>query len=155
MWHLVHGDFIAYRQWKIRVPPTFYVRQGTHGPFLWTHSVGFPFRHDPYAVIGISELPHLFEYEEDYQKFTTGADLAAQDQGYKFLSTQKVSIGKSLGYCQEYGLLHDPAKSFAQCAVEHTNLLFSYRGHRKYIPVLLSTLQSISDKDAAGDWHSL
>jgi hypothetical protein len=144
---LGHGDFIAYRQWKIRVPPAFYVRQGTHGPFFWTLPLGFPFRHNPYAMIGISELPHPFEYEDDYQNFTTGADLAAQDQGYKFLSTQKVPIGKTLGYCNEYGLPHDPTKSFLQCAVEHTSLLFGYRGHMKYIPVLLSTLQSISNQN--------
>ena len=150
MWHLVHGNFIAYRQWKIRVPPTFYARQGTLGPFLWTLPLGFPFRHDPYAVIGVSELPHPFEYEEDYQNFTASADLAAEDQGYKFLLTQKVSIGNSWGYCHEYGLLHDPAKSFVQCAVEHTSLLFGLRGHMKYIPVLVSTLQSISDKDLVG-----
>jgi hypothetical protein len=150
IWHLAHGDFITYHQWKIRVPPTFYVRQGTHGPYLFTVPFGFPLRRDSYAIIFVSELPHSFEYEEDYQRFMTGADLAAQDQGYKFLSTQKVSIGKTLGHCHEYGLLHDPTKSFAQCAVEHTTLLFGFRGHMKYIPVLLSTLQSVSDQN--GGW---
>ena len=148
MWHSVHRDFIIYHKWKIRVPTTFYVRQGTHGHFLWKLPLGFPLRHDPYAMIGVSELPHPFEYEEDYRRFTTGADLAAQDQGYKFLSTQEVSIGKTLGYCHEYGLSRDPTKSFVQCAVEHTDLLFAYRGHTRYIPILFSTLQSISAQNA-------
>ncbi len=144
MWHLVHGDFVVYRQWQIRVPPTFYVRQGAHGPLLWRLTFGFPVWHTPYAVIGVSDLPHPFKYEEDYLKFMTGADLAAQDQGYKFLSTRKVSVGKVSGYCYEYGLLQDSSKSFVQCAVEGTVLLFGYRGHTKYIPILLSTVQSIT-----------
>ena len=147
MWHLFYGDFVTYHQWKIRVPSDFYVRQYPDGPFLWKYTIGFPFWRSRYAMIGVTDLPHPFEYEEDYQNFTTGADLAAQDQGYKFLSTQKVSIGKSMGFCHEYGLSRDPTKSFAQCAIEHTDLLLGYRGHTKYIPILLSTLQSISDQD--------
>jgi hypothetical protein len=147
-WHLLHGDFIFYLHWKIRVPPTFYVRHGADGPFLWKLSFGFPLLHGPYAVIGVSELNHPFKYEEDYPRFMTGADMAAQDQGYKFLSSRDVSVGKTLGHCLEYGQLNDPARSFVQCTVEHTSLLFSYRGHTKYIPILFSILQSISDQNA-------
>lgn len=126
IWHLAHGDFITYHQWKIRVPSDFYVRQYPAGPFLRKHTIGFPLWRAPYVMIAVSELPHPFEYEEDYQRFTTGADLAAQDQGYKFLSTKEISIGKTLGYCLEYGLLRDATKSFVECSVEHTSLLFSY-----------------------------
>ncbi len=74
--------------------------------------------------------------------------MAAQDQGYKFLAAREVPVGKALGYCLEYGIHNDIAKSFVQCAVDHTSLLFSYRGHTKYIPILFSTLQSISDQNA-------
>jgi hypothetical protein len=128
------------------VPSDFYVRQYPHGPYLWKHTLGFPLWRAPYAMIAVSDLPHSFKYEEDYQNFTTGADLAAQDQGYKFLSTHDVSSEKTPAYCHEYGLPHDPTKSFVQCAVEHTDLIIGYRGHTRYIPILFSMLQSISDQ---------
>jgi hypothetical protein len=147
-WHLLHGNFISYRQWKIRVPSDFYVSHGAKGPFLWKLTLGFPLWRGPYGVIGISELSHSFEYEEEYPRFMTGADMAAQDQGYKFLSSTDVSVGKTLGHCLEYGPLHDATKSFVQCTVEHTSLLFSFRGHTKYIPILFSTIQTISDQSA-------
>lgn len=149
VWHLLHGEFITYDHWKIRVPPSFYVRQGAGGPYLWKLTLGFPLWHGPYAVIGVSELPRSFEYVEDYQKFMNGADLAAQLQGYKFLLTRQVSIGKTSGYCLEYGSLNNATNSFVQCTVEKTSLLFSYRGHTKYIAILFSTIQSISDQNSS------
>jgi hypothetical protein len=148
IWHLTHGDFITYHEWKIRVPSDFYARQYLNGAYLWKLTIGYPLQSAPYGMIAVSVLPRSFEYKEDYQNFTTGADLAGQSLGYKFLSTQEVSIGKTLGYCHEYGLPEDPSKSFVQCMVDHTDLFLGYEGHRKFIPILFSTLQSIADQKA-------
>jgi hypothetical protein len=143
-WHWINGDFIYYHQQKVRVESSFFVYNKLGRPSLWKLPVGFPLWHDPYAVIAFSDLKRPFEYEEDYQKFMNGSGRAADAQGYQFL--KEVSIGTNVAHCLEYGLPGNAAKSFAQCTVEHTDLLISFRGHAKYFPLLISTINSISEQ---------
>jgi hypothetical protein len=144
LWHWKNGDFIYHNQWKILVAPSFFVSNTATGPSLWKLPVGFPLRHDPYAVIGISDLKRPFEYEADYQTFINSTGMVADTQRYQFL--REVSIGTKFAHCLEYGLPNNSAKSFAQCTVEHSNLMVSFRGHTKYLPVLVSTIRSMSEQ---------
>jgi len=147
-WHWRYGDFVYYGQWKIRVAPSFYVRKDAAGLSLWKLSFGYSVWHGADALIGIRELRRPFQYEDDYPRFLKGADMAAENQGYKFLSAKEIRFGTGTSHCLEYGALKDVTKSFVQCAVEDTSLTFSYGGHTKYIPVLFSTIQSIQHIDS-------
>jgi hypothetical protein len=144
LWHWIHGDFVTYRQWTIRIPEGFYVRQGNKGPFLWKLTFGYPIWRGPYAMVGFSELPHVFDSAVDYNKFADGSDLTAATEGYKPIGATDVQAGKNQAHCLEYTLPNDQSRHFMQCAVEHTTLLIGYRGHPMYIPTVLSVLASLS-----------
>jgi hypothetical protein len=144
LWHWIHGDFAIYRKWTIRVPEGFYVEHGKKGLFLWKLAFGYPVWHGPYAMVGFSELPHVFDSAVDYNKFAIGSDLTAATEGYKPVGATDVQAGKNQAHCLEYSLPNNPSRHFMQCAVEHTTLFIGYRGHTMYIPAVQSALASLS-----------
>jgi hypothetical protein len=144
LWHWIHGDRVTYRQWTIRIPEGFYVEQGNKGLFLWKFTFGYPLLRGPYAMVGFSELPHVFDSAADYNKFAAGSELAAANEGYKPIGATDVQAGKNQAHCLEFTLPNNQSRHFMQCAVEHTTLLIGYRGHAMYIPAVQSVLASLS-----------
>ena len=53
-WHLMHGDYLAYHEWRVPVPRGFYVTGIPDHPTMFKHTLGVPTSLVPMTQIFLS-----------------------------------------------------------------------------------------------------
>jgi hypothetical protein len=154
-WHLLHGDFISYGDWRIPVPKGFSVKNTQEGPTMWRLTLGIPIFDTPYGGISIyglsgsSPTREPFEYDRDYSRFEEVVTQEAHQSGYRFESKRTTAVGRSSGYCLEFTRIGDRkhdvrGRSLVRCAVENSTAVLFYEGDPRYIPEVVTMLQGMS-----------
>ncbi len=145
-WHLLHGDFISYDGWRVRVPRDYCVLDTKPGPTIWKLELGAPIFRVPYAHINLfgASLPKPFHYETDWEYLANSTTAVAEGNGFRLLGSRAATIGKRPAHCLEFVRPNGRPDSQVRCAIEGTRLFVTYEGHRKYVSDFYSVLHGMS-----------
>jgi hypothetical protein len=148
-WHLFHGQFLYYREWKIPVPSAFYVSDvGKDRPSMWHLPLGMPIKKGLYGQIGFYPL-HLpgdrpFSYESDHQQSFGVLSWQEQQNGFTPRSITTLPIDRTVAYCLEFKYREIATRVLTYCFIDNSRIVMFYDGDRKYVSDFLATLQGMS-----------
>ena len=145
-WHLLHGDTISYKGWKILVPKSYMVRNGAEGPVLWRHSFGVPWFHVPYAYVSFFSSAHQFQASTDYTKFEQSMSESAGESGHQLKNRNVMSTGDTTAYCIEFTRYGKEPRALVRCAVQGEKIYAFFEGSPRYIPDLFNILKQMTPK---------
>jgi hypothetical protein len=147
-WHLVYGDSVRFRGWKIPVPRMFCVIHSSSVPELWKLPIGIPRWHGPYAIISFIVLtaePSDSLSPERYERWTKdAAEVTATRQKYWVTAERKVLVDGTFIYCFESVSAEDRTTRAITCPIKGSPLVAEYFGSLKYFPDFYSMLKGMS-----------
>ena len=152
-WHLVHGDSVHYRGWRIPIPYWFCVTNATSEPKLWNLPLGAFKWHGPCAYISfLARRSGEPLAPADYRRF---AEDAARRQGYRLTSERKIPVDGTFAECFESVSTEDNKTHQIVCPIRGSILAATYIGSPNYFPDFYSMLQGMSRDRTAGVGHKV
>ncbi len=142
-WHLIHGDFITFQEWRIPVPSGFFVTGKPEQPMMSRYTLGAGLVNVPLGSIGIRTNPSgkPFKFEGNIEDSSSRMIAAGTIGGFVFHSKRTLSTRLNDAYCFEFYSQHTPSEFSVRCAIEGTPVLFVYSGDERFIPDFYSVLE--------------
>jgi hypothetical protein len=140
-WHIIHGDFISYDEWTIRVPDHFFVRGDG---VMWRLNPGTPLFTVPYGHISLFRNAKTVDLPRGYPLFESAIVAEGMKSGLQVESRRTINIGGHEGRCLQMSRSIGGTPILVRCIIADDSTLVFYEGYPQYVSQFFSMMQGMS-----------
>lgn len=142
-WHMMHGDYISYDEWTIRVPDHFFANVDG---VMWRLNPGSPLFKAAYGHISFFRHSKAVDLDRDYTLFESAVVAEGMKSGLQVKSHLTINIDGHEGRCLQMSNSKGTDRTIVRCLIAGDDLLAFYEGYPQYVPRFYSMVEGMHKK---------